>query len=132
MSLKILSLIEEIRKLDSTGEQASKISLIVDEMKKINADFDKMSFKFERSSKEKIILSSLLTRTSIDLKKVSDNLKIRAEELSTLLTTIPAYVYFKDINLNYMMVNRPFAEMIGLSTSQIIGKKLQDISCRYQ
>ena len=131
MSLKILALIEEIRKLDSTEEQAGKISLIVDEMKKINADFDKMSFKFERSSKEKIILSSLLTRTSIDLKKVSDNLKIRAEELSTLLTTIPAYVYFKDINLNYMMVNRPFAEMIGLSTSQIIGKKLQDIITGY-
>ena len=127
MSLKILSLIEDIGKLETSEGEAGKIPVILDELKKINTDFDKMTFKHERSIKEKNILASLLTHTSIDLKRVSDSLKIRAEELSTVLTTIPAYVYFKDTNLNYMLVNQPFAEMIGLSPVQIIGKQLQEI-----
>ena len=58
---------------------------------------------------------------------VSENLKIRAEELSTLLSTIPAYVYFKDINLNYIIVNKSFENLVGIPVEQIKGKKTHEI-----
>jgi PAS domain S-box-containing protein len=127
MSNRIQTLIGEIKNLETGEDQSERLALILDELKRINSDYDKMTFKYERSGKEKNILSSLLTRTSFDLKKVSDNLKIRAEELSTLLTTIPAYVYFKDIRLNYVIINQPFEELIGVSGNQIIGKGIKDI-----
>ena len=131
MGNRILSLITEITKMEIPDEEAGKFSYILDELKKINSDYAKMTFKYERSGKEKNILFSMLTRTSQDLKNVSDNLKIRAEELSTLLTTIPAYVYFKDTELRYIMVNQPFAEMIGFSATNIIGNKVNDIIPEY-
>lgn len=127
MSQRFSSLTEAIRNLKVQDSQTSQVEDIIDVLNKIKADYEKMSFRFERSTKEKNILSSLLTRTSIDLKKVSDSLKNRAEELTTLLNTIPAYVYFKDIHLNYIMVNQPFEEMIGQSSSAIQGKQLRDI-----
>ena len=127
MSNKILSLIEEISGIQKPEDFSGQKDLIIDELKKIKSEHDKLLFKYERSSKEKNIFSSLLIRTSADLKQVSDNLKVRAEELSTLLTTIPAYVYFKDTQLNYMMVNQPFAELAGLASEQITGKKIQEV-----
>ncbi|MCX6267545.1 MAG: ATP-binding protein [Bacteroidetes bacterium] len=127
MSNRILSLIEEISKIQHPEDFSGQKAVIIDELKKINSDHDKLQFKYERSGKDKNILSSLLTRTSVDLMKVSESLKIRAEELSTLLTTIPAYVYFKDTQLNYMIVNQPFEELAGMPSSQITGKKNRDI-----
>ncbi len=132
MSHKILSLIEEISRIQSPEDFFGQKGHISEELKKIKSEHDKLLFKFERSSKEKSIFSSLLIRTSADLQQVSDKLKIRAEELSTLLTTIPAYVYFKDLHLNYMMVNQPFAELAGAPSDQITGKKIQEIFPGYQ
>jgi PAS domain S-box-containing protein len=132
MSHKILSLIGELSGIKNAEEFDLKKGLLIEELNKINAEYDKQQFKYERSSKEKNILSSLLTRTSVDLKKVSVNLKIRAEELSTLLNTIPAYVYFKDNHLNYMIVNKSFAELAGVPSDQIIGKKIHDIFPGYK
>jgi PAS domain S-box-containing protein len=132
MSHKILSLIEEITGIQNPDEFSEKKEFILNELRKTHSEYEKLQFKYERSSKEKSIFSSLLIRTSADLKKVSDNLKIRAEELSTLLTTIPAYVYFKDTHLKYMIVNQPFAELAGVPTSQITGKTIQDIFPGYK
>ena len=132
MSHKILSLIEEIARIQNPEDFSGQKDSILDELKRINSEHDKLLFKYERSSKEKNIFSSVLTRTSADIKKVSDNLKIRAEELSTLLTTIPAYVYFKDTHLNYMIVNQSFAELAGTESDQITGKKIQDIFPGYK
>lgn len=124
-------LVEDLRRIKTPGEFALSWERIQDELSVIQAEYTRMKFKYERSNKEKNILSSLLTRTSSDLKKVSDNLKIRAEELSTMLATIPAYVYFKDRNLNYVLVNQSFAELVGVTIEAIKGKKLNDIFQNY-
>jgi PAS domain S-box-containing protein len=131
MSDKILSLTEAIAGLKEPEELFRHKSYILDELKKIKSEHDHLIFRAERSVKEKGIFSSLLIRTSADLKNVSDNLKIRAEELSTLLTTIPAYVYFKDTRLNYMIVNQAFSELAGIPSVQITGKKTQEIFPAY-
>jgi signal transduction histidine kinase/CheY-like chemotaxis protein len=81
MSQKIDLLAELIRNLDSCSDFLTARETILDELNKIKADYEKLNFKYLRSTKEKNILSSLLTRTSKDLKQVSDRLIVRAEEL---------------------------------------------------
>jgi PAS domain S-box-containing protein len=127
MADRIKLLIKAIENQDSWGDFSGFKEFMLDVLQKTNADFEKLTFKYQRSNKEKNIISSLLTRTTVDLKKVSEKLHIRAEELSTLLTTIPAYVYFKDTGLRYMMVNRAFAELAGVQAEQIQGKQVQDL-----
>ena len=124
-------LVEDLRRIKTPVEFALHWDKIQDELSAIQAEYTRMKFKHERSNKEKNILSSLLTRTSSDLKKVSNSLKIRAEELSTMLATIPAYVYFKDRNLNYVLVNQSFAELVGIAIEEIKGKKLNDVFQNY-
>ncbi|MCX6283276.1 MAG: PAS domain-containing protein, partial [Bacteroidetes bacterium] len=121
-----------MRRLRSPEEFTQYWDKVQEELSLVGSEYSKLKFKYERSNKEKNILSSLLTRTSADLKKVSDNLKIRAEELSTILATIPAYVYFKDVKLNYILVNQSFAELVGIPAKQIQGKNLNDIFQNYK
>ena len=132
MPKNLQSIIDELRNLRTPEEFLSGRERLLEELGRVNSDYEKLNFKYERSNKEKNILSSLLTRTSADLKKVSDNLKIRAEELSMILTTIPAYVYFKDVRLNYILVNQSYAELTGLPVDQITGRSLVDIFPNYK
>lgn len=132
MSHKIVTLIEEISKAQSPEAFFGLKAFLLNELKKVHSDYDKLAFKYERSTKEKNILNSLLTKTSVDLKKVSDNLKIRAEELSILLTTIPAFVYFKDTQLKYQIVNLQFAELAGIPSDQIAGKMIHEVFPGYE
>jgi len=124
-------LIEELRKMKTPEEFAGSRERIMEELLKAKTEYEKLNFKYERSNKEKNILSSLLTRTSADLKNVSEKLKVRAEELSTILTTIPAYVFFKDRSLNYILVNQSFAELVGIPAEKIKGKSAKDIFLDY-
>ena len=127
MSQKIDLLADLIRNINSGSDFERERELILDELKKINAEQEKLIFKSQRSIKEKNILSSLLTRTTFDLKLVSNRLSVRAEELSTLLTTIPAFVFFKDIHLKYLIVNQAFADLVGVPASQIGGKSALEL-----
>jgi len=120
-----------LRNSASAGDFEAARERILEELSLLQDDYTKLKFKYERSNKEKNILSSLLTRTSTDLKKVSENLKIRAEELSTILSTIPAYVYFKDRNLNYILVNQSFAQFVGMPADQIRGRNRSVIFQHY-
>lgn len=131
MLYKTQTLIDEISTIESYIDFLKLKESLILELKKIGLENDKLNFKYERSNKEKNILSSLLTKTSADLKKVSDNLKNRAEELSIILDTIPAYVYFKDIHLKYVLVNRSFEDLLGLEPNDIIGKHLNDLINTY-
>ena len=131
MADTIRSLIGKISALANAEDFSSNKAVILEDLSRMEGEYAKLKFKYERSVKEKGIFSSLLIRTSEDLQKVSDDLKIRAEELSALLDTIPAFVYFKDISLNYAMVNQPFIEMAGLPAREIIGKKTTDVFTGY-
>lgn len=127
MQSRIEQLIMKLNELTSCNDFSECKQQFLHELMKVKAEVEKIQFKYERANKEKNILSSLLTRTSIDLKKVTEKLEIRAEELSTLLSTIPAYVYFKDVNLKYMLVNQFFENLVELKSNEIIGKQVNDI-----
>jgi PAS domain S-box-containing protein len=119
--------LSELKKLGTAEEFPVLKEKLLEDLNALLLDYEKLKFKYERSVKEKNILSSLLTRTSADLKKVSDSLKIRAEQLSVLLSTIPAYVYFKDTRLRYIIVNRHFADFAGMPAAEIEGKTAGEV-----
>jgi PAS domain S-box-containing protein len=51
----------------------------------------------------------------------------RVAEKSALLSAMPAYVYFKDRDLNYGIVNQSFADMVGLPSDEVRGKSDYDL-----
>jgi len=105
---------------------------IMQEVRSLERDRQVMNFKFERLLKDKNVLNSLLKKTTEDLKNAVEALKTRAEELSILLSTIPALVYFKDINLNYILVNKAFERFVNLPFYGIQGKKVEDLLPDYK
>ncbi len=107
-----------------------KESLLVD-IQQLMQSSKVLSFQFDRLIKDKNVLHSLLARTSDDLKSALAELSKRAEELNTLLFAIPALVYFKDINLKYILVNKAFEDFSGLVTENIIGRTTGQIFPEY-
>lgn len=81
MSQRIDLVVEMIKAIKPGNDFVMERDLILDELKKVKSEQEKTTFRYLRSTKEKNILSSLLTRTSKDLKQLSDRLIIRAEEL---------------------------------------------------
>ena len=67
-----------------------------------------------------------------DVDNAVEALKTRAEELSILLSTIPALVYFKDTKLNYILVNKAFERFVNLPFYGIQGKRVEDVLPDYR
>ncbi len=86
-----------------------------------------IDFKSEKMLKDKHVLNSLLKKTSEDLHLALKELQLRADELNTLLSTIPALVYFKDRELRYQLVNDAYMEFVEKPMKEIIGKQMEDI-----
>ncbi len=126
---KITTIIEGIDSFESFMQQKDEV---LAEIKKMERDRQVMEFKFERLLKDKNVLNSLLKKTTEDLKSAVEALKNRAEELGILLSTIPALVYFKDISLNYIMVNKAFERFVNLPFYGVQGKKVEDVIPHYK
>ncbi|RLD77366.1 MAG: hybrid sensor histidine kinase/response regulator, partial [Bacteroidetes bacterium] len=102
------------------------------EVQNIEHDRQVLNFKFERLLKDKNVLNSLLKKTTEDLKNAVEALRFRAEELSILLSTIPALVYFKDTNLKYILVNKSFERFVNLPFFGIQGKMVEELIPEYK
>ena len=105
---------------------------ILKEVQNIEHDRQVLNFKFERLLKDKNVLNSLLKKTTEDLKNAVEALRFRAEELSILLSTIPALVYFKDTNLKYILVNKSFERFVNLPFYGIQGKMVEELIPEYK
>nr|NQU92195.1 response regulator [Bacteroidota bacterium] len=125
---ELISRIESIQTLDEF--ETAKTELL-EYLQSINKELVASNFKYQRSSKEKNIIYSLLNKTSQDLNNAIKSLKIRAEELSTLLSAIPAFVYFKNENLEYQVVNKSFEDFLEVRLEDIKGKKVTDFLSEY-
>lgn len=110
--------------LEARKEIAEQVHALIREMTAVQ-------FKYQRSSKEKNIIYSLLNKTSHDLNEAVKSLQNRAEELSTLLSAIPAFVYFKNRDLKYQVVNKTFEDFLGVHLEEIKGKTVDDILPEY-
>jgi len=105
---------------------------ILEEFHGIQRDRQMLGFKYDRLLKDKNVLNSLLKKTTEDLKRAVEALKTRAEELSILLSTIPALVYFKDTNLRYILINKSFERFVNLPFYGIQGKKVEELIPEYK
>jgi len=128
-SKKINKIIEGITSFEDFVKNKDDI---LQEVSSLKRDRQVMNFKFERLLKDKNVLNSLLKKTTEDLKNAVEALKTRAEELSILLSTIPALVYFKDTDLNYILVNKAFERFVNLPFYGIQGKKVEELLPDYK
>ncbi len=69
-----------------------------------------------------VILLILLRRTDRNICEQQAELASASANMNTLLSAIPAFVYFKDINLNYITVNKALADIVGTVPEEIKGK----------
>ncbi|MDD5259666.1 MAG: PAS domain S-box protein, partial [bacterium] len=60
-------------------------------------------------------------------KKVADALRKHQQELSTILDSSPALIFYKDKENNFIRVNQAMAKSMGLSKEQMEGKSLFEI-----
>lgn len=62
-----------------------------------------------------------------DRKQVEEALRRRTEELQAILDTVPATIWFKDGDNNFLRVNRAVCEMMGLPAAAIEGKNATEL-----
>ena len=90
-----------------------------DEVGELSRAFDAMTSNLKESGME-------LAEYSKGLEKKVEERTARLDELleeqKALLSTIPAFVYFKDKNSNYIAANKAFADKTGTSVDAIAGK----------
>jgi len=132
MSKLIADIIEKLNSIKTSEDLDDSRNQLFEQLMALKKDTEAMQFKYDRASKEKNILYSLLAKTSKDLNLAVTNLKIRAEELSTLLSAIPALVYFKNEKLEYQIVNNAFEDFLNLKLNDILGKKIKELLPDYQ
>jgi PAS domain S-box-containing protein len=132
MTKIIDDLFDKIKQINSFDEFEKQKSSILSDIFKIKQSDKLKDFQIKKYLKDKNVINSLLVKTSDDLKKVMEELRVRADELNTLLNTIPAFVFFKDREYKYVIVNKSFVDFINLPQNEIIGKTLKDLSLSHK
>ncbi|MFP4471079.1 MAG: ATP-binding protein [Bacteroidales bacterium] len=132
MKNRIRQISEKITSICSWEEFQEVRKEIAEQFQTLDREIDAIQFKYQRSSKEKNIIYSLLNKTSSDLNDALRSLHTRAEELSTLLSAIPAFVYFKNKDLQYQVVNKTFEDFLQVKLSDIKGKTIKDVLPDYE
>ena len=127
MSKTLNDIFESINSINDWEAFLSCRKEIAGQFLALKKEMETTQFKYQRSSKEKNIIYSLLNKTSQDLNLAVDSLRVHAEELSTLLSAIPAFVYFKNTDLTYRLVNKTFEDFLGIKLDDIKGKKISEI-----
>lgn len=121
---KILQLLNEIKDFDEFKEHKS---VMLETLKQVEKDEEFINFKYERAIKDKNNALLLLNKNSTDLKNANAELSQRAEVLDSLLNTIPALVFFKDIECKYVMVNKAYCQFTEMNIDTIVGKTMDEV-----
>jgi PAS domain S-box-containing protein len=100
-----------------------------DEVGKLSRAFDAMTSNLKESGRKLAEYSKGLENKVEERTAELDEL---LEEQKALLSTIPALVYFKDRNGNYIAANKAFADKTGTSVDEIAGKTDYDLFPRTQ
>jgi PAS domain S-box-containing protein len=131
MSKTLSKLLESIHSINDWENFQALRKEINEQFLELKKEMEATQFKYQRSSKEKNIIYSLLNKTSQDLNKAVASIKFQAEELSTLLSAIPAFVYFKNTDHTYRLVNKTFEDFLGVRLDDIRGKTIHDLLPEY-
>lgn len=70
-----------------------------------------------------VIINYVAIKEDITEKKYTEQLiREKTRQQQIILNNLPAYIYFKDINLRYLLVNESYAQFFKLPSFDIIGK----------
>ncbi len=125
---EILSLVRDLKDGDNIEQTRTRL---INDLEHLKKDIYINDFKFKKALKDKNVAFSLLNRTSDDLKLALNEVKVRVDQLNILLNTIPALVFFKDLNLKYQMVNKAYVEFVNSNQTDIIGKSVDEVIRNY-
>ncbi len=78
------------------------------------------------SESGKNLLEGIIIDVS-ERKKIEKDLYFESNLLSSLLNSIPDFVYFKDKEARYIRVSKAYAESLGLDIEEIMGKNVLDL-----
>ncbi len=98
--------------------------------KKVEERTVRLDELLKESEQQRVAISNMLadvTETKDDLALAGAKLTQKSEEQKALLSTIPAFVYFKDRGGNYVAANNAFADLVGTSVDEIAGKTDYDL-----
>lgn len=70
---------------------------------------------------EKRVCQTVMTNITEQQRTVMELQQMRTEQ-EALLSAIPAFVFYKDMNLRYVAVSKVFADFLGRSTADVLGK----------
>jgi PAS domain S-box-containing protein len=65
-------------------------------------------------------------------KKIEDALHRQQQEIEVILDSVPAWIFYKDINNRFIRVNRAFSDVMGMSKKQLQGKSMFDLFSKDQ
>jgi len=72
-------------------------------------------------------MEQLVQERTQELEKSRETLEQKGKELQIMLDSSPALIYFKDTGHRFIRVNKMFADIVGLSSDQIIGKEYAEL-----
>ncbi len=105
-----------------TGQQCSNVIMGVH---KPNGFVSWISINSQPLFQEGEILPYAVVASFTDIterKRSEEALREHAERQKALLDSIPAFVYFKDRQLNYLAANKTLADMLGVGVKEFAGK----------
>ena len=74
----------------------------------------------------RILLNSIVFDVT-DRKRAEEKLRSQTEELQMILDTMPATIWFKDTDNNFLRVNKATCEIMGMTASQIEGRHAREV-----
>ena len=74
-----------------------------------------------------LFLSILLVILFIRIKKQKNKLSELKQLQDYLINNLPVSVYLKDVNFRYKLANKSFADLLGLSLTELIGKSDREL-----
>jgi PAS domain S-box-containing protein len=84
-------------------------------------------------SKEGKMLFYEGTLTEItQLKRATENLELRLEQLRQIIDLVPSYIFAKDIDGKFLLANKALADVFGLSPDEIQGKNDSDYGATHE
>lgn len=125
MNIRKLSLPERYEKIDDDIKRILKGAIIHNEIENVRKDCSVCIIELHEKSielrnGEKGILATI---NDITLRKKAQNAEISLrKQLKKILDLVPSYIFAKDYNGKFLMVNKSLANLFGVSPEEVVGK----------
>ncbi|MCL5970715.1 MAG: PAS domain S-box protein, partial [Patescibacteria group bacterium] len=117
---------ERIRK-KLAGKKVNTIIRCKSKTKDGRRHFAELNIAFIYNQNKKIKSAIIIIHDITDYKRTEETINLQKEELQTIMDSVPASIFYKDKNNNFLQVNKSFAKSMGVSKQELEGKSLFDL-----